>query len=188
MVGAIMGAQTRSGPLHGARHTVWGALVSAVIEKKNLIGFRIIGVYKLVTAGLSLALAFGMFRFFKADVHASLELLLHFLRLDPDNALIHAVVERLAGLDRGRLLWIETGTIGYAILHIIEGIGILRGKRWGGLLIILATGSLIPLECYEILRRQSLVRIVALALNLGIVIYLIVNRRKLTPERLPSRV
>ena len=34
----------------------------------------------------------------------------------------------------------------------------------------------------------SLVRITALLLNLGIVVYLIVNRRKLTPERLPSRV
>ena len=70
----------------------------------------------------------------------------------------------------------------------IEGIGILRGKRWGGLLIILATSSLIPLECYEIVRRHSLVRIAALVLNVGIVVYLIVNRRKLTPERLQSRV
>jgi uncharacterized membrane protein (DUF2068 family) len=188
MVGAIMGAQTRSGAPHGATHTVWGPLVSADVERKKPIGFEIIGVYKLVTAGLSLALAFGMFRFFKADVRASLELLLRFLRLDPDNAIVHAVVERLAGLDRRRLLWIEAGTIGYAILHVIEGIGILRGKRWGGLLIILATSSLIPLECYEILRRRSLVRITALVLNLGIVVYLVVNRRKLTPERLPSRV
>ena len=95
---------------------------------------------------------------------------------------------RLAGIDRKQLTWIEAGTIGYAILHTIEGIGILRGKRWGGLLIILATSSLIPVECYEILRRPSLVRITALLLNLGIVVYLIVNRRKLTPERLQSRV
>jgi uncharacterized membrane protein (DUF2068 family) len=167
---------------------VWGSLVSTAVEKKNPIGFQIIGIYKLVTAGLSLALAFGLFRLFKADVRASLELLIRFLRLDPDNALVHAVVERLAGLDRRRQLWIEAGTIGYAILHIIEGIGILRGKRWGGLLIILATSSLIPLECYEIVRRPSLVRIAALVLNLGIVVYLIINRRKLTPERLPSRV
>jgi uncharacterized membrane protein (DUF2068 family) len=167
---------------------VRGPLVSLAFEKKKPIGFEIIGIYKLVTAALSLALAFGLFRLFRADVRASLELLIRFVRLDPDNALVHAVIERLAGIDHRRLLWIEAGTIGYAILHTIEGIGILRGKKWGGLLIILATGSLIPLECYEIVRRPGLVRIAALVLNLGIVVYLIVNRRKLTPERLPSRV
>ena len=159
--------------------------MSADVGKKEPIGFKIIGIYKLVTAGLSLALAFGMFRFFKADVRANLELLIRFLRLDPDNALVHEIISRVAGIDRKRLLLIEAGTIGYAILHTIEGIGILRGKRWGGFLIILATGSLIPLECYEIAHRLSPVRIAALVLNLGIVVYLIVNRRKLTPERLP---
>jgi uncharacterized membrane protein (DUF2068 family) len=162
--------------------------VSGVVEKKEPIGFKIIGIFKLVTAGLSLALAFGLFRLFKADVRASLELLIRFVRLDPDNALVQEVISRVAGLDRKRLLRIEAGTIVYAILHTIEGIGILRGKRWGGLLIILATSSLIPLECYEIVRRRSLVRIVALVLNLCIVVYLIVNRRKLTPERLQGRV
>jgi uncharacterized membrane protein (DUF2068 family) len=161
--------------------------VSGAVGKKEPIGFQIIGVYKLVTAGLSLALAFELSRLFKGDVRASLEVLIRFMRLDPDNALIHAVILRLAGIDRKQLPWLEAGAIGYAILHTIEGLGILRGKRWGGLLIILATSSLIPVECYEILRRRSLVRITALLLNLGIVVYLIVNRRKLTPERLPSR-
>jgi uncharacterized membrane protein (DUF2068 family) len=167
---------------------VWGPLVSGASGRKKPIGFKIIGVFKLVTAGLSLALAFGLFRLFRADVRASLELLIRFVRLDPDNALVHAVIERLAGIDHRRLVWIEAGTIGYAILHTIEGIGILRGKRWGGLLIILATSSLIPLECYEVARHRSPVRIAALVLNLGIVVYLIVNRRKLTSERLPNRV
>jgi uncharacterized membrane protein (DUF2068 family) len=165
---------------------VWCPLVSAGPEKKNLIGFQIIGFYKLITAVLSLALAFGLFRLFRADVRTNLELLIRFVRLDPENTLIHALISRLAGIDHRRLILIEAGTIGYAVLHTIEGIGILRGKRWGGLLIILATSSLIPLECYEIVRRRSFMRITALVLNLGIVVYLIVNRRKLSPERSPG--
>ena len=167
---------------------VRGPLVSGAVGKKEPIGFQIIGIYKLVTVALSLALAFELSRLFKGDVCASLEVLIRFVRLDPDNVLIHAVIVRLAGVGRKQLPWLEAGTIGYAILHTIEGIGILRGKRWGGLLIILATSSLIPVECYEILRRPSLVRITALLLNLGIVVYLIVNRRRLNPERLQSRV
>ena len=102
------------------------------------IGFKLIGVYKLVTAVLSLALGFGLFRLFQADVRIGLEPIVRGLRLDPENLFIHSLISRLAGLDRTKRLWIETGTLAYAILHGIEGIGILRGKRWGGALIILA--------------------------------------------------
>ena len=61
------------------------------------LGFRIIAAYKLVTAVLSLALGFGLFRLFRADASASLELAIRSLRLDPENALIHAAIGRLAG-------------------------------------------------------------------------------------------
>jgi uncharacterized membrane protein (DUF2068 family) len=143
------------------------------------LGFRIIGVYKLVTAGLSLALGFGFFELFQGNVRATLELVVRSIRLDPENVFVHSLITRLAGLDRKQLLWIESGTVTYAILHLIEGIGILRGKRWGGALIILATSCLIPVECFEIVRRRSFVRIAALILNTGIVCYLIMNRGSL---------
>jgi uncharacterized membrane protein (DUF2068 family) len=152
------------------------------------IGFRLIGIYKLVTAVLSLALGFGLFRLFQADVRAGLEPIIRSLRLDPENQLIHWLISRLAGLDRKQLHLIEAGTIGYAILHVIEGVGILRGRRWGGFLIILATSSLIPVECYELVQRLSAPRIAALVVNAGIVVYLIVNRNRLLGGRRSHRV
>jgi uncharacterized membrane protein (DUF2068 family) len=151
------------------------------------IGFRLIGIYKLVTAALSLALGFGLFRLFQADVRAGLEPIIRILRLDPENQLVHLLISRLAGIDRNQLHLLEAGTIVYAILHVVEGIGILRGKRWGGILIILATCSLIPVECYELLRRQSAPRIVALLVNAGIVVYLILNRDRLLRGRRSHR-
>ncbi len=151
------------------------------------VGFKLIGAYKLVTAGLSLALGFGLFRLFQADVRATLEPVIRGLRLDPENTFIHSLISRLVSLDRKQVRWIETGTIVYAILHLIEGIGILRGKRWGGALIILATGSLIPIECFEILKRRSLIRIAALVLNAGIVWYLIRHRDSLHGRQRPTR-
>jgi uncharacterized membrane protein (DUF2068 family) len=143
------------------------------------IGFRLIGIYKLVTAALALALGFGLFRLFHADVRESLEPIIRNLRLDPENRLVHWLISRLAGIDRKQLHLLEVGTIVYAALHVVEGIGILRGKRWGGVLIILATFSLIPVECYELVQRHSLPRILALAVNAGIVAYLIANRDRL---------
>jgi uncharacterized membrane protein (DUF2068 family) len=149
-------------------------------------GFRLIAAYKLATAALSLALGLGVHRLFRGDARASLELAVRWLRLDPENAAIHAAIARLSGIDHKRLVLIEVGTFAYAILHTIEGIALLRGKRWGAALIILATSSLIPFECYEIWRRRSLVRVAALLFNLGIVAYLIANRRRLVGPILPS--
>jgi uncharacterized membrane protein (DUF2068 family) len=151
------------------------------------IGFTLIGAYKLITAALSVALGFGLFRLFQTDVRTSLEFIARGLRLDPENAFVHSLIVRLAGLNAGQRLWIEAGTLIYAILHVVEGIGILRGKRWGGILIILATCSLIPIECLEIVRRRSFLRIIALALNAAIVAYLIIQRGSLHGRKRPPQ-
>ena len=58
------------------------------IPRRLPIGFLLIGAYKLITAVLSLALGFGLFRLFQADVRATLEPVVRGLRLDPENALI----------------------------------------------------------------------------------------------------
>jgi uncharacterized membrane protein (DUF2068 family) len=151
------------------------------------LGFMLIGAYKLITAALSVALGVGLFRLFQADVRISLEPVVRSLRLDPENAFIHSLIARLAGLNAGQQIWLEAGTLVYAILHVVEGIGILRGKRWGGILIILATTSLIPIECYEIVRRRSFLRIFALIVNLAIVAYLIIKRGSLHGRARPDR-
>ncbi len=146
-------------------------------ERAVPFGFKLIGTYKLATAALSLALAFGMFGLLRGDVAAAAGSLIRGLRLDPHNRIIHLVLEAVSRVDRRRLEWIEAGTVAYALLHLVEGIGILKGRRWGGVLIILATSSLIPIEFYEILQRPTVLRIAASCLNTTIVIYLVRNRR-----------
>lgn len=151
------------------------------------LGVRIIGVLKLVTAALGMAVGFGLFRLFKSDAATSLEQIIRHLHLDPENKLIHGAVSRISGLQPRQLYLIEAGTFFYASLHTVEGIGLLTGKRWGAFLTILATCSLIPLECYEIYQRPRPLRIAVLVINVGIAIYLIVNRDKLTRVHLRHR-
>ena len=151
------------------------------------LGVQIIGVLKLVTAMLGLAVGFGLFRLFKSDVAASLEQIIRHLHLDPENRLVHSAISWISGLQPRQMHLIEAGTFFYVTLHTIEGIGLLMGKRWGALLTILATGSLIPLECYEIYERPRPLRLVVLIVNLGILIYLIDNRNKLSRVHLRAR-
>lgn len=156
-------------------------------ERGLPIGLRLIAGYKLATAALSLAMGFGLLRIFHGDVPAAAGSLIRGLRLDPQNHLVHAVLWRLTRVDRRQFEWFEAGTFVYALLHLVEGIGILGGRRWGAVLIVVATLSLIPIECYEIARRPTGLRTAALVLNTAIVIYLLRNRDRLRRGTLPCR-
>ena len=55
----------------------------------------------------------------------------------------------------------------------MEGVGLWLGRRWAEYLTVIATGSLIPFEIYEMVRKLSPPRLIALILNVAVVIYLI---------------
>ena len=61
---------------------------------------------------------------------------------------------------------------------MVEGIGLWFGRRWAEYLTVIATGLLIPLEIYELARKFTTPRVVALIVNVAIVIYLIVQLRQ----------
>lgn len=148
------------------------------------VGLRIIGVMKLISGATALLVGFGVVRFLAHDPGPHAERILIHFGLDPNNHIIHGLVSRLTGIDRTHLRAIEFGTFFYAILHTIEGTGLILGYHWAEYLVIVATGSLIPFELYEIARKLSLIRVGIFAVNVAIVIYLIVTLRKDRRERM----
>jgi len=146
--------------------------------KERLLGFKVIGTYKLISGFVALALGIWSLCFLDHDPERGLERVILQLGLDPQNHVIHSVISALTGVNRKHLRAIEAGTFIYALLHAIEGIGLIRGRDWAGYLVVIATSSLVPFEIFEIARKMSLLRISLLVVNLGIVIYLIATLRK----------
>jgi uncharacterized membrane protein (DUF2068 family) len=66
--------------------------------------------------------------------------------------------------------------LAYGGLFGTEAAGLSMRAPWARWLTIVATSCLIPLECYELLRRPTFVRVGILLVNLAVVAYLI--RRK----------
>jgi uncharacterized membrane protein (DUF2068 family) len=60
----------------------------------------------------------------------------------------------------------------YAAVLMTEGIGVWFEKRWAEWLMVLATGSLIPLEVIHLFHRLSLTKLSLVAANIAIVVYL----------------
>jgi uncharacterized membrane protein (DUF2068 family) len=94
----------------------------------------------------------------------------------PKHGLIHEL-ERLVTLQSGTLRLIALIAAAYAVLEGLEAIGLWFMQRWAEYLTFVATTLLLPLEIYELTKRTSAFKIVALVVNLAIVVYLLLAKR-----------
>ena len=69
------------------------------------------------------------------------------------------------------------GAIVYALLEGTEGVGLAMRRRWAEYLTVIATGTLIPYEAYEVVHSPTLFKVGALLLNLAVVGYLAYRKR-----------
>ena len=99
----------------------------------------------------------------------------------------HRFVERALHLlnvaSPRQMTLVALASICYGLLFATEGIGLWMEKRWAEWLTIVATGSLIPFEIYELARALTPVRTLALVANVAAVIYLIYRLRHPTGDR-----
>ena len=93
----------------------------------------------------------------------------------------HAIAV-VGNLPDRRVQEIAIAAFAYAALFVVEGTGLWMGEAWAEILTIVATSSLIPFEVYEVTRKLTVVRSLALTANVVIVIYLIVRRRQESKE------
>ncbi|MBS1795737.1 MAG: DUF2127 domain-containing protein [Acidobacteria bacterium] len=92
--------------------------------------------------------------------------------IDAENRFVHAVMEKLAGVDRNQLMMMSGGAFLYSTLQLTEGVGLWFEKRWAEYLTVVATSLFVPLEVYELVEKFTWVRVVILLVNLAIVWYL----------------
>jgi uncharacterized membrane protein (DUF2068 family) len=65
----------------------------------------------------------------------------------------------------------------YATVEGIEAVGLWYMQRWAEYLTLVVTASLLPLEIYELSVRVSVLKIIAFALNVAVVVYLLYAKR-----------
>ena len=138
---------------------------------------RLIAISKFLNAGLLIALGIGLFRLLHKDVGDVLEHWIETFKLDPGNRFLDFALEKAARVSPEQVKRLGLGSFLYAGLFLAEGTGLWLRKRWGEWLTVIITSSLVPLELYEIHRHSSYVKLVVLAFNVGIVLYLIYRIR-----------
>ncbi len=67
--------------------------------------------------------------------------------------------------------------LAFAALEAAEMVGLWLNKRWAEYLTFIATTALVPFEVYELTHSVSAFKLVALAINLAVVLYLLLAKR-----------
>jgi uncharacterized membrane protein (DUF2068 family) len=141
---------------------------------------RLIAFFKLVKSVLFFAAGIGVLHLFHKDVADRLEHLLDHLHVDPDNRYAKAFLGEVGKLTDTNLKLIGLSLIAffYSALFGTEGVGLYLRKRWAEWFVVIVTGSLLPVEIYEIILRVSALKIAVTVVNLLIIGYLIVVIRR----------
>jgi uncharacterized membrane protein (DUF2068 family) len=153
---------------------------------RDMVILRLLSVERLVRGLVVLLAAYAVFRFrdnhgsvqkaFNEDLPA-VENLAEKLHWNIANSSIITDIQKIIQVDKTTLTWVSIGLAVYGILQLIEATGLWLLKRWGEYFAAVATSLFIPIEIYELVERITWVRIGALLINVGAVVYLVLTKR-----------
>jgi len=96
---------------------------------------------------------------------------------NPDNSkLLHRIDEAFS-LSATTLTWIAIAMLGYAVIELVEAIGLWLMTRWGEYFAVIATSVFLPLEIYEMTEKVTAFRAITLAINIAAVVWLLWSKR-----------
>jgi uncharacterized membrane protein (DUF2068 family) len=145
----------------------------ADVEAQHGFGLRLIAIYEAIkTVGL-LAIAVAAFHLDRQENFAHLVQWLEHLSLTDSSGLRWQLVTALQAMGPSKFVAIGIVALVYAAIFATEGIGLWMRKHWAEWFTVIATGSLIPLELYEVIERFNWLKLLVLVGNVAIVIYLV---------------
>ena len=141
--------------------------------RRHDTGMAAIAAFKLIKGGLLLLVGVGLLELMHADIASLFSLLLESLHINADISFVHALVLKVDALQPHSVLLAGMVSLGYAALLLAEGIGLWFEFSWAAYMTVVSTSALVPFEVYELIERATWPRIILLAVNLIIVVYLV---------------
>ena len=176
----VVGEPRGSGPADQAPVVLRGkALRDAAI-------LRVLAVERGIRGVLLVLLAYGIYAFdgSRNALRQVFDTYLPLLRpaadrlgVDLETAGPVRLIEKALNAEHTTLLMVSAGVLAYGVLELVEAVGLWLMRRWGEYVAVVGTGVFIPLEIYEIVERVTWLRLVALALNVFAVVYILWTKR-----------
>lgn len=96
---------------------------------------------------------------------------------DLDHSPVVDTIQRTFGYKHSTLILVAAALLAYALIELVEAVGLWSARRWAEYLTVVATAAFLPLEVYELTERVSWVKIGTLVLNILAVLYIVLAKR-----------
>jgi uncharacterized membrane protein (DUF2068 family) len=155
-------------------------------EVRSTLILRVFAVERIVRALVFGALAYAIWRFKSSRLSIEqaynhelpqLRALLHEMGFNVNHSKLLGLIQHAFTLNAHTLTWLAAGTAGYAVIEIIEAVGLWLAKRWGEYFAMVVTSIGLPYEIYDLTAKITVLRVGAFAVNLALVLYLVLTKR-----------
>jgi uncharacterized membrane protein (DUF2068 family) len=163
-------------------------LIKRSKELRSELILRVFAVERLLRFLVLGAAAYGIWRFREDRVGVqrafnnlmpALRSLYKDLGFNINNSKLLGLVNDSFKLSPRFLLWLAIGVGAYALIELVESIGLWLGRRWGEYFAMVATSVFLPYEIYDLTVKVTWLRMGALLINLLLVGYLVWSRHLL---------
>jgi uncharacterized membrane protein (DUF2068 family) len=135
---------------------------------------RLIAFYKLAKTVLFIGIGIGLMQVMHHNVAELLRVyVIDPLHFDPENRFLREILDKASELTDHRIEFFGYAAFFYAAVFGAEGIGLYLRKHWAEYMVLISTGSLLPVEFYEIYLQLAWWKVWVVLGNLAILIYLI---------------
>ncbi len=155
-------------------------------QVRSALILRIFAVERFLRALIFAALAIAVWRFsvsrlsFEQAYDQALSPLRALLRdfgFSVEHSKLLGLLHEAFTVDSRTLGYIALGLGAYALIEVIEGIGLWLVKRWGEYFAMIVTSLGLPYEIYDLTNKVTVLRVVAFVINLALVLYLVLTKR-----------
>ena len=177
-----------TGGQHGSGPAAAAPLLRRGKELRSELILRVFAVERFLRFLIVAGAAYGVWRFkydragiqraFNSDLPA-IRALYQDMGFDVNNSKLIGLIKHSFTLDSRTLTYLAIGLAAYALIELVEGVGLWLGARWGEYFAMVATSIFLPYEIYDLTVKVTWLRLGALAVNLLLVVYLIWTKRLL---------
>jgi uncharacterized membrane protein (DUF2068 family) len=142
-------------------------------KKTHTRGLHVVALFEGAKGVLVLIAGFGLLSFIHKDIHEAALRLVEHIHLNPAKHYPRIFLDLTEKLTDSKLWSMAIAAAMYAVVRMIEAVGLWMRKAWAEWFAVLTGGMYIPVEIFEVTRSVTWPRVTVLVINVVVVSYLL---------------
>jgi len=144
-----------------------------VRDPKHIKGLRTVATIEFTKGVIVVLAGLGLFSMRHKDIWGVAESLLEFLHVNPYRHYVGVFIDLVSRVSDVRLWKVAVVASVYTIVRFVEGFGLWYGMAWAEWFAVAAGATYIPFEVIDLFHHPTKFRLLVLAVNVIIVLYLL---------------